>query len=234
MENLNPEEEQRKEEHTEEEQREVSAPSGEEPGGAPEGQAPAAGAAEQPSAEAAAAPPAEDFGTLFSKATSLWTGNIGNLIVITLVFILVAWIPIAGIGFFAGYIRALLKTARGEKAEIGDIFNAWDCFGPLFVYMIIIVIAAAILNIIPVLGQIAAVVLGFVLMPGMFAVVDKGTGAIDALKWSFKAFKAAIGNWALVILVGSVLGGLFAIVTLPWGYLMMLLQYESQKDVTFE
>ena len=42
------------------------------------------------------APPApaaeEDFGAIFSRATSLWTSNIASLIVVSLVFLLVCWI----------------------------------------------------------------------------------------------------------------------------------------------
>lgn len=63
--------------------------------------------------------PADDIGGLVTRATRLWTGNFGNLLVLSLVFALVAWIPVANIGFLAGYTRAVLKVARGGKAEPG-------------------------------------------------------------------------------------------------------------------
>ncbi|MEP0814088.1 MAG: zinc ribbon domain-containing protein [bacterium] len=188
---------------------------------------------------APAAPAAVDFGTLFGKGTSLWTSNLGNLVVFTLVFVLVAWIPIANIGFIAGYIRGLLKTARGEKAEIGDLFNAWDCFGSAFLYVIILLLVGLV-NLIPILGSLAYLVFVFFAYPGLFKVIDKNAGAVDALKWSFGAFKAAVGNWILCILVGGIMAslggivfGIGMIVTLPWGYLIIASQYETQKDAAF-
>jgi len=191
--------------------------------------------------EPAAGPADRDFGAIFSEATSMWTSNMGNLILITLIFALVCWVPIANIGFAAGYYRALLKTARGEKAEISDIFGAWDCFGQLFLYVIIIAIVSILVNLIPILGILVSIVICFFVIPGLFAIIDRGMGAIEALKWTIKAFMAGIGSWILVILVGSILGGIGAIVfgigiivTMPWGYLMMVLMYENQKDLDFE
>ena len=189
------------------------------------------------------APPApaaeEDFGAIFSRATSLWTSNIASLIVVSLVFLLVCWIPIANFGFIAGYIRAILKVARGGKAEVGDIFGAWDCFVQILIYMIIIIVAG-ILNIIPILGSIVYIIFVFLVYPGMFKVIDQNAPAIESMKWSIRAFKAAIGNWLLVIIVGSILAsiggivfGIGMIVTMAWGYLMMVLQYETQKDKSF-
>jgi Fe2+ transport system protein B len=138
-----------------------------------------------------------------------------------------------------GYFRALLKTMRGEKAEIGDLFNAWDAFGQVFLYFIILLVVGLI-NLIPILGTIVYIVFFFFAYPGLLKVIDGGTGAIDAMKWGFKAFKAAIGNWILVVIVGGIFAGIGGIaigigviVTLPWGYFMILKQYECQKDLTF-
>ncbi len=192
----------------------------------------------QPFAQASEAK-AEDFGAIFGRATSLWTGNIGSLIVVSLVFLLVCWIPIANFAFIAGYIRAILKVARGGTAEVGDIFGAWDCFVQILIYILIIAVVALI-NLIPILGTLVYLVFAFLVYPGMFKVIDQNAPAIESMKWSIGAFKAAIGNWLLAIIVGSILmslGGIVIgigmIVTMAWGYLLMALQYESQKDMTF-
>jgi len=61
-------------------------------------------------------PTGEDFGALFNRATNLWKDNLGDLVVFTLVFVLLGWIPIVNVAFFAGYLRGLMKLNRGGKA----------------------------------------------------------------------------------------------------------------------
>jgi ribosomal protein L37AE/L43A len=179
----------------------------------------------------------DNFGELFTAALGLWKANLGDLAVLTLVFMLVIWIPIANIGFIAGYTRSVLKVARGQgKAEVGDLFNAWDCFGNLLVYVVLLIIAGAILHFVPVLGSIAAIVLGFVAMPGMYAIIDGRRGTIDAFKWSLATIQADMINWLLVYIVSYVItmAGLIvfvigAILTMPLGMLISLQQYERVK-----
>jgi hypothetical protein len=182
---------------------------------------------------------ASGFGAIFSAATTIWKDNIGGLAVISLVFLLVAWIPIVNIAFLAGYIRALTKTIRGEKPTVGDIFAAWDCFGQMLVYVIIIVVVSFILGFIPILGTIAAIAISFIVVPGVYPIVDQGMTAMDAFKWSYAAFKQDIANWILVILLGGFLSGIGVlalgiglILTLPWGYLLFVQQYEKQKNLS--
>ncbi len=178
-----------------------------------------------------------DFAEQFSSALNLWKSNIGGLAVLTLVFLLVVWIPIANIGFIAGYTRSLLKVTRGEgKAEVGDIFNAWDCFGNLLVYLILLFIAAAVLGVIPILGALASMALGFVAMPGMYAIIDKNQGAVDAFKWGMVSIQTNLVNWLLAYIVGSVISalGIFllfigAILSMPLGMLIIVQQYERVK-----
>jgi hypothetical protein len=177
-----------------------------------------------------------DFGLLFTTATNLWKGNLGDLVLLTLVFILVVWIPIANIGFIAGYTRALLKVARGGKAQVGDIFNAWDCFVNLLVYLLLALVAAAVLHFVPFVGSLAAMALGFIIVPGMYAIIDARQDAIAAFKWSLATIQADFLNWLLAYLVGTILGSVGAIilfigiiVTLPWGQLVIIKQYERVK-----
>ncbi len=188
-------------------------------------------------ATGAAAIPSDDFGLLFSSATGIWKGNLTDLLLLTLVFILVVWIPVANIGFISGYTRSVLKVARGEgRAEIGDIFNAWDCFGNLFVYMLLCLIGSVILNLIPIVGSLASICLGFLVAPGIYAIIDNRRGAIDAFKWGIESIQANFVPWLIAYLVGSVLafagflllviGALF---TMPLGQLILVLQYDRVK-----
>jgi len=178
-----------------------------------------------------------DFGASFSNATTIWKNNLGDLVLLTLVFCLVAWIPIANVGFITGYTRSLLKVFRGQgKASIGDLFNAWDCFGNLFGYLILYIVVLIVLSFIPFLGTLVSLVLHFFVAPGLLAVIDRNMGAIDAYKWSLATLQKDAVNWILAILVGSVLGsagaialGIGIIITIPWGQLILIGQYEARK-----
>ncbi len=178
-----------------------------------------------------------DFGALFTAALDLWKANLGDLVLLTLVFLLVVWIPIANIGFIAGYARSLLKVARGQgKAEVGDIFGAWDCFGNLFIYLLLLLLASIILGIVPILGALASLALGFVAMPGIYAVIDGKRGAIEAFKWSLETIQAGFVNWLLAYVVGYVIAVagcilLFVgvILTAPLGMMIFIQQYERAR-----
>ncbi|WP_298272971.1 zinc ribbon domain-containing protein [Geobacter sp.] len=179
----------------------------------------------------------DDFGGLVNRATTLWKENFGSLLVLSLVFILVAWIPIANAGFIAGYTRAVLKVARGGKARVGDIFDAWDCFGDLFVYLLLVVVAQFVLFHVPFLGQVAGFVLSVVVAPGVYAVIDRKMKFMEAFRWSFQAIQADFVNWLLAVLIGSifiaagaVLLGVGIILTLGWGSLVMALQYDKEEQ----
>jgi hypothetical protein len=183
------------------------------------------------------ATPADDFGGLITRATQLWTGNFGNLLVLSLVFVLVGWIPIANVGFLAGYTRAVLKVGRGQKAETGDIFRAWDCFGDLFVYLLLVIVAQFALNHVPVIGQVAGFVLSVVVAPGIYGIIDRKMKFMDAFRWSLEAIKGDMVGWLLAVLiggifmaVGAVLLGIGIIITLGWGSLVMALQYDKREQ----
>jgi hypothetical protein len=184
-----------------------------------------------PSGEAA------DFGAMFNASLSTWKENLGDLVVLTLVFCLIFWIPIANIGFIAGYTRSLLKVARREgRAQVGDLFKAWDCFAPLFVFLLINLIIVIVLHFIPVLGTIASLAIGFVMVPGGLLIIDKGRGVSDAFSWCLSTIQADFVNWLLAYLVGNVIIGAGAVVffigiilTAPLGQLIIIQQYERVK-----
>ncbi|MDY0268409.1 zinc ribbon domain-containing protein [Trichloromonas sp.] len=178
-----------------------------------------------------------DLRDIFSAATLKWKDQIASLSVVTLVLILVCWIPFANIAFLAGYLRTLLKTLRGEKAAVGDLFSAWDCFAQILVYVIIVLVAVLALGYLPIIGTIAGILISIVVSPGLYAVVDKQMGAIDAFKWSFETVKRDMYTWALVVVLGSILSsigaavfGIGLILTIPWGNLAIALLYERNKN----
>jgi hypothetical protein len=176
-----------------------------------------------------------DFGAQFGRALELWKAHMGDLALLTLVFMLVVWIPIANLGFIAGYTRSLLRVSRGQgKAQIGDIFGAWDCFGNLLVFFVINLIAYFILHFIPVLGPLAALTLGFATVPGGYLIIDKGRSAIDAYKWCLETIQKDFVAWLLAYLVGTaiicaslVLFLVGVILGAPLGQLVIIQQYEA-------
>ncbi len=178
-----------------------------------------------------------DFADLFGTAARIWKENLADLVLLTLVFMLVVWIPIVNIGFIAGYARSIFKVARGQgKAQVGDLFNAWDCFGSLFLFVLINLIIGIVLHAVPLIGSLASIALGFVVFPGAFLIIDKGAGTVDAYKWSFETIQADFVNWLLAYVVGNVIivCGIVAlfigiIFTAPLGQLIFIQQYERMK-----
>jgi hypothetical protein len=180
-----------------------------------------------------------DFGELFVTSMNVWKDNLVDLIILTLVFMLVVFIPIANAGFIAGYVRSLLKVTRGQgRPEVGDLFNAWDCFGNLLLYLVLNMIAVVSLHFVPLVGSLATVAFLFIVAPGMYAIIDNKCGAIDAYKWSLESIQANFVNWLLACLVGTVItcAGTMAlfigiIVTAPFGALIYINQYEKVKPI---
>ncbi|MBP9217970.1 MAG: zinc ribbon domain-containing protein [Sterolibacterium sp.] len=178
-----------------------------------------------------------NFGDQFNASLIIWKMNLGDLAVLTLVLMLVGWIPIANIGFFAGYARAILKVMRGEgRAEVGDLFNAWDCFGNLLIYAIIVVIAAAIVGVVPVLGALASAAIGFAALPGFYLIIDRRSDFTEAIKWAIATIQARPVDWFLSYIVGMIISWvgmlLFfigVILTAPLGALVLSQQYDSSK-----
>jgi len=179
-------------------------------------------------------PTGEDFGALFNRATNLWKDNLGDLVVFTLVFVLLGWIPIVNVAFFAGYLRGLMKLNRGGKAETANLFSAWDCFGNAFVYALLFFIAMIAAGHVPFFGRLAQCAVTVLGAPGFYRVVDRNANAIDAVQWSFATIQSHPVPWLLAVLVGGLLAGsgtlaLFfgIVITLPWGILLIIQQYEK-------
>jgi len=181
--------------------------------------------------------PVDDFGAAFSTTFDLWKNNLTDLILITLVFLLVCWIPIVNIGFITGYTRSLTRVVRGQgRPAVGDLFNAWDCFGSLFIYLFLCLIASVILHFVPIIGSFASLALGFLATPGIFAIIDRKIDVTDAVKWSIETIQNDFINWLLAYMVGTaiMIAGFLVFVicaalTVPFAQLMLIRQYERVK-----
>lgn len=178
-----------------------------------------------------------DFGEAVGAIFNLWKSNLADIVVLTLVFILVCWIPVVNVGFIAGYTRSLTKVVRGQgRANVGDIFSAWDCFGNLFVYLALYLLAAFILHFVPVVGSLATLALGFLAMPGIFAIIDRNMGPFEACKWGIDSIQSDFTSWFLAYLVSNIVifAGFVALIicsvlTIPFAQMLVIQQYERVK-----
>lgn len=182
------------------------------------------------------------FGMQLRSALRLWQAHLGELAVLSLVLLLVIWIPVLNLAFVAGYVRALGKLARHEgRPEVKELFQAWDCLGSLLVYVVLLGVATAILGWVPLLGPWAAAALGFVAYPGFYRIIDRSTsfeeaGPFEVGRWSLRAIQARPVAWLLSCLlggciaaVGSLLFFIGLTLTLPLGCLIAILQYENSR-----
>lgn len=175
----------------------------------------------------------DDFGDLITRSARLWKNNLGDLVLLSLVFLLVVWIPVVNVGFIAGYTRAILSVARGGRATVGDIFGSWDCFGDLVLYFIIVFAAQFVLTHLPFLGQVAGFILSIVVTPALYAIIDRRMKCLDAFRWGFQVIQRDFISWLLAVLVGGIFSacgalllGIGIIITLAWGSLLVALQYD--------
>ncbi len=137
------------------------------------------------------------------------------------------------VGVWVGLVKFLLKLSRGEKAEIKDLFTAFN-YLPSYVIAsvlyILIVDVGLLLLIIP--GIIWAIKYLFF----SFLIVDENLSPIEALKRSGEITKGA--KWRifvllLVLLVINFIGGVFAgiglLVTIPLSWMSIVHVYNILK-----
>lgn len=147
-------------------------------------------------------------------------------------------LPALSVGLF----MMVFKKMRGETIAIGDVFQGFSKFGPAFVAAIVLAVAVGlvgvVLNFIPVLGQIAASLLGVVVGGAMFyllpLIATTDISGIDAIKASLEKTKPQIVMYSVTAFVYSLVSGLGAIacfvgqfVTWPLTIAAMALAYRD-------
>lgn len=110
-----------------------------------------------------------------------------------------------------GVIYFMIKIARGDNAELKDIFEVFNHYGSVLAMMILlglILLAGFILLIIP------GIILGLRLYYTPFVMMEQRLGAIDAIKASWKMTRGHGGQVFLLFLLGIpiAIGGLIALV----------------------
>ncbi|MEA3465180.1 MAG: hypothetical protein U9R29_04120 [Thermodesulfobacteriota bacterium] len=169
---------------------------------------------------------------LFTGSLRLWKQSLGPLVILTLLLLVLAWIPLLNLVMAAGYCRYILHLCRNEAAETSDLFRTWDCLIPLLIYSIVLVVISFVLMIIPIIGVIIATLLTSITLPGFVAIVDRQMGVIDALQWSFTTIQNDLIGWGFTLLcsiiltgLGTLLFGLGALFTIPLATIIFVQQY---------
>jgi len=172
-----------------------------------------------------------DFGKTFSRGWEIFSSNMVPLIVGFFLTVLLSVTIILFPVMYAGFYFMLLKAARGETVEIGDVFHGFSSFGRYFVGGLLVMgvsiigVLACFIGIFPVMGII---LFFFPLM------VDKGLGAGEAFGRCWEYFKT---DWLMVILLafvsnlvsqaGSYALGIGVLFTGPYALSVVMAGYEQ-------
>lgn len=180
-----------------------------------------------------------DIGAELKRGWELFQPNMGLLIVAGLIVAIVSSITI---GILAGpmtagmflVVRRLLQNDP-VKPQAGDVFKGLDFFVQSLILVVICVAVAALLAWVPVLGQIAGLLIGAALWWGLLFVTFEKLSAIDALKKLFELLKT--GEFTLPLVFGVIVNlvsglGFFAccvgvFFTVPLAYCMMVCCYQT-------
>jgi len=161
------------------------------------------------------------IGDWFSKAWETFTKSVGVHIVLALIVGLGSAVTIGIIAgpLMCGWFYVILRQLREPDYEpqIGDIGKGFEVFGQALLAWILIlvgsVVVSSILSRVPVLGELLSLAAGWAIAACVLFVfpliVDRKTGAIDAIKLSFETIKPAFWGFfgfAVLISVISAIG----------------------------
>lgn len=186
-----------------------------------------------------------DFGGWIQKGFDIWKDNILTLVIVTVIASFVSGFSfgILGGAMWAGL--ALLTLALHDKVQpkpgVGDLFKGFSFFLQALIFFVIyiaVMFVAGLLNAIPCLGQIAALVIHIAFstltMFTMFYLVDKQLPAIEAIKASINIVKQnffpflGLGIVAGAIgMAGVILCGIGIFATLPITFCILAAAYRS-------
>jgi hypothetical protein len=180
-----------------------------------------------------------DIGNEFGRGWRLFQPNMETLV---LAAVLTGVVSCVSLGLLLGPMTAgLLLVARRllkndpVKPQAGDVFKGFDYFGAAFLLFVIVVVVSAVLQVIPVLGQVAALLSGVVFNWAMMLVAFQKLSATDALKKVFEYTKSGEFTLPLVLaLIASFISGLGVMVcivgfffTLPIATCLLVCCYET-------
>jgi hypothetical protein len=114
-----------------------------------------------------------------------------------------------------------LDAVFGRKFDSANITKNFSKV-PAFIIFAIIMMVAALLNIVPILGFIAYMVIYLMVIQAPFIMLEESKGAIDSIKRSNELMKGNKLKLFALLLIGGIVGAILGTVTLGIGYLIVL------------
>lgn len=188
------------------------------------------------------------IGTTFKRGLDVYKKNFVPIFVATLLALVIGGVScgICSAPLLCGVLAMILAVMRNgdTKLEIGDVFKGFQKFAPAFVSALVIglinFVVCTILGLIPILGIVAVIVIGYVIVPAvltwaLFLVTDQDATIGEAITVPLKLLRdKRFWNIILVVFVASLAGSVGAVacgiglfVTLPFAYCMIAAAYEE-------
>ena len=187
-------------------------------------------------------------GTTFNRGLEIYKKNFVPLLLATLLALVVGGVScgICTAPLLCGVYAMILAAMRDGNATLKacDVFKGFQKFEPAFVSCLVLGViynvVCTVLAIIPVLGWIAVIILGFAAFPAIVAwsqllVADQDASVGDAIMVPIKLLRdKRFWSIVLVVFVASLVGGLGAIAcgigifaTIPFAFCMIAAAYEE-------
>ena len=177
-----------------------------------------------------------DIGGWISEAFELYKANFALLCVATLVALLLGVFTCGVLAgpLWAGLTLIILRVSRKEAPEpqIGDVFKGFDFFLQALLYAVVLFAASFILGFVPMIGQVAPLLLLPLVMFAMSLIVDKKMDFWPAIQASFEKAKGEYVSLlvlsllaALISAAGGLLCGVGAILTAPFSTIVSVVAY---------
>lgn len=180
-----------------------------------------------------------DIGAELGKGWRLFQPNMGLLIVASLIATLVSAVTCGILSgpLMAGMFLVVRRLMKDDpvKPQPGDVFKGFDYFVQALIMIVLRLVVVFLLAMIPVIGQLAGLVVSAVMFWGIMFVTYQKLSAIDAFKKIFEYLKTGEFTLPLVFgIIASVISSLGVIAcvvgmffTIPLGYCMMACCYET-------
>ena len=180
-----------------------------------------------------------DIGAELQRGWNLFKPNMSVLIVAGLIAAVVSSITVAILAgpMTAGLFLVVRRLLQNDpaKPQAGDVFKGLDFFLQSLILVVICLVIGSVLAMVPVLGQIAGLLIGAVMWWGLLFVTYEKLTAIDALKKLFELLKTGEFTLPLVFaVIVNLIAGLGIIAccvgvffTVPLAYCMMACCYQT-------
>ena len=177
-----------------------------------------------------------DIGGWISEAFELYKANFALICVSTLVAVLLSVFTCGVLAgpMWAGLTLIVLRVSRKQEPapQIGDLFKGFDFFLQSLLYVVVVFAASFVLGFIPMLGQVAPMLLMPLVMFSVCLIVDKKLEFWPAIQTSFEKAKGEYVSllvlWLVASLIsaaGGLLCGVGAILTAPFAPIVTVVAY---------